>query len=400
MTKKRYYFLVALLGALTTIAPFSIDMYLPGFTAIAKDLHSNVAEVALSLSSFFVGISLGQLLFGPLMDRFGRKRPLYIALIVYIGASLACAYANTLDMLVAVRFIQALGACAATVAANAMVRDLFPVEENAKVFSMLMLILGISPIIAPTAGSYITSLLGWQAVFIILAVISTIILLAIYLGLPESSPPDPNYSLKPAAIINSYTSVLKEPVFYTYTFTGAIAFAGLFAFLSGSPYLYMELFKLSDRAYGLVFALLAGGLILASQINRFLLKRYKTEQIINTALISMTIAGLLLMLIVYNNWITLPGMLLMQFIYLSCLGYILPNSSAMAMSPFTKGAGSASALMGALQMGIGAGVSILLSFLQNGTALPMVIVMAICALLALLVLTLGSRMIRYRLSEG
>jgi DHA1 family bicyclomycin/chloramphenicol resistance-like MFS transporter len=162
----------------------------------------------------------------------------------------------------------------------------------------------------------------------------------------------------------------------------------------------MELFKLSDRAYGLVFALLAGGLILASQINRFLLKRYKTEQIINTALISMTIAGLLLMLIVYNNWITLPGMLLMQFIYLSCLGYILPNSSAMAMSPFTKGAGSASALMGALQMGIGAGVSILLSFLQNGTALPMVIVMAICALLALLVLTLGSRMIRYRLSEG
>jgi len=400
MTKKRYYFLVILLGALTTIAPFSIDMYLPGFTAIAKDLHSNVAEVALSLSSFFVGISLGQLLYGPLMDRFGRKRPLYIALILYIIASLACAFATSLDMLIAVRFVQAIGACAATVAANAMVRDLFPVEENAKVFSMLMLILGVSPIIAPTAGSYITAFLGWQAVFIILAVITTLIFIAIYFGLPESSKPDPNYSLKPAAIVRSYLSVFKEPVFYTYTFTGAIAFSGLFAFLSGSPYLYMELFKLSERTYGLVFALLAGGLILASQINRFLLKRYRSEQIITAALISMSIVGLLLVLTSLSGWISLPGMLLMQFIYLSCLGYILPNSSALAMSPFTTGAGSAAALMGALQMGIGAGVSIILSLVQNGTTIPMVTIMAICALVSFLILMIGHRMIRYKLSEA
>lgn len=400
MTKKRYYFLVVLLGALTTIAPFSIDMYLPGFTTIAKDLHSNVAEVALSLSAFFVGISLGQLLYGPLMDRFGRKRPLYIALILYIIASLGCAFATSLDMLIVVRFVQAVGACAATVAANAMVCDLFPVEENAKVFSMLMLILGVSPIIAPTAGSYITSYLGWQAVFIILAVITTIILITIYFGLPESSKPDPGYSLKPNAIIRSYLAVFREPMFYTYTFTGAIAFAGLFAFLSGSPYLYMELFKLSERAYGLVFALLAGGLILASQINRFLLKRYRSEQIVTAALISMSITGLLLVGTAFSGWTNLPGMLLLQFIYLSCLGYILPNSSALAMSPFTRGAGSASALMGALQMGIGAGVSIVLSLLQNGTTIPMMIIMSVCALVSLLMLMIGHRMIRYKLSEA
>lgn len=400
MTKKRYYFLVGLLGALTTIAPFSIDMYLPGFTAIAKDLHTSVADVSLSLSGFFVGISLGQLLYGPLMDRFGRKRPLYIALILYIIASLGCAFATSLDMLVVVRFVQAVGACAATVAANAMVRDLFPVEENAKVFSMLMLILGVSPIIAPTAGSYITSFLGWQAVFIILAVITTIILIAIYAGLPESSKPDPGFSLRPAAITRSYLAVFKEPVFYTYTFTGAIAFSGLFAFLSGSPYLYMELFKLTEREYGLVFALLAGGLILASQVNRFLLKRYRTEQIITTALISMSITGLLLVVTALNGWMNLPGMLLLQFIYLSCLGYILPNSSALAMSPFTKGAGSASALMGALQMGIGAGVSILLSLLQNGTTMPMMTIMSICGLVALLILLIGQRVMRYKVSEA
>lgn len=396
MTKKRYYFLVVLLGALTTIAPFSIDMYLPGFTAIAKDLHTTVADVALSLSGFFVGISLGQLLYGPLMDRFGRKRPLYIALILYIIASLACAFATSLDMLVIVRFIQAIGACAATVAANAMVRDLFPVHENAKVFSMLMLILGVSPIIAPTAGSYVTAYLGWQAVFIILAVITTLILVAIHFGLPESSEPDPGYSLKPPAIIRSYMAVFREPVFYTYTFTGAIAFSGLFAFLSGSPQLYMELFKLSETSYGLVFALLAGGLILASQVNRFLLKKYRSEQIITTALVCMSITGVFLVATGLKGWMSLPLMLLLQFIYLSCLGYILPNASAMAMSPFTKGAGSASALMGALQMGIGAAVSILLSVLQDGTALPMLLIMSICAIVSFIILVLGQRIITYK----
>ncbi|WP_276480697.1 multidrug effflux MFS transporter [Paraflavitalea pollutisoli] len=400
MTKKRYYFLVAILGALTTISPFAIDMYLPGFTAIAKDFDSTVSDVALSLSSFFVGVSVGQLLHGPLMDRYGRKRPLLIALTLFIASSLVCAFSTTLDMFVAVRFVQALGACAATVAANAMVRDLFPVEENAKVFSMLMLILGVSPIVAPTVGSYVTAFLGWPAVFIILAAIAIIIWLFVYFGLPESAQPDHTYSLKPTSITRSYLAVFKEPIFYTYTFTGAIAFAGLFAFLSGSPSIYMEYFSLTDRQYGLVFALLAGGLILASQINRFLLKRYKSEQIISTALIAMTIVGLLLIVVAINHWITLPLMLLLQFLYLSCLGYILPNASARAMSPFSKGAGSASALMGALQMGIGAGVSILLSLLQNGTAMPMVIVMAVCAFIAMMVLMLGSRMIRYKPSQA
>jgi DHA1 family bicyclomycin/chloramphenicol resistance-like MFS transporter len=394
MTKKRYYFLVALLGALTTIAPFSIDMYLPGFPAIAKDLHSTVSEISLSLSGFFVGISAGQLLYGPLMDRYGRKPPLYIALVLYIIASLLCAFATSLDSLVAFRVVQAIGACAATVAANAMVRDLFPVEENAKVFSMLMLILGVSPILAPTIGSYITASLGWQAVFIILAVITAIILIAIFFGLPESSKADPGYSLKPAAITKAYLSVLKEPVFYTYTFTGAIAIAGLFTYLSGSPYVFMELYKVSEKEYGWIFALLAGGLILASQVNRFLLKRYKSQQIVVAALIVKTITGIVLTLMATNGLLSLPVMLVLLFIYLSCLGFILPNSSALAMSPFTKGAGSASALMGAIQMGIGACVSIVVSMIQSGSLMPMAIVMSACSILALLVLLTGSRMIK------
>lgn len=399
MTKKRYYFLVALLGALTTITPFSIDMYLPGFTAIAKDLHTTVSEVSLSLSTFFIGISAGQLLYGPLMDRYGRKPPLYIALVLYLVTTLLCAFATSLNFLIAIRFAQAIGACAATVAANAMVRDLFPVEENAKVFSMLMLILGVSPILAPTIGSYITSWLGWQAVFIILTAITAIILVAIFFGLPESSKADPGYSLKPAAITKSYLAVFKEPVFYTYTFTGAIAFAGLFTYLSGSPYVFMELYKVSEKEYGWIFALLAGGLILASQVNRVLLKRYKSQQIVPAALIVKTITGMVLVIMATNGLLTLPLILVLLFIYLSCLGYILPNSSALAMSPFTKGAGSASALMGAIQMGIGACVSTVVSMIQGGSLMPMAIVMSACSIVALLVLLTGSRMIRYRVNE-
>jgi len=398
MTKKRYYFLVVLLGALTTITPFSIDMYLPGFPAIAKDLHTTVSEVSLSLSGFFVGISLGQLLYGPLMDRFGRKPPLYLALILYIITSVLCVFAVSLDFLVVVRIAQAVGACAATVAANAMVRDLFPVEENAKVFSMLMLILGVSPIIAPTVGSYVTSSLGWEAVFIILAAITAIILLAVVFGLPESSKPDPGYSLKPAAITKSYLTVFKEPVFYTYTFTGAIAFAGLFTYLSGSPYVFMELYKVTEKQYGWIFGLLAGGLILSSQVNRVLLKKFTSGQIVTFTLIIKSIAGLALVLAATAHWLTLPLILVLLFVYLSCLGFILPNSSALAMSPFTKGAGSASALMGAIQMGMGALVSIIVSMIQSGSLMPMTLVMFGCSLAAFIVLMAGNRVIRYKLT--
>ena len=179
MTKKRYFFLVLILGALTAIGPFSIDMYLPGFPAIAKSLHTSAAQVSLSLSSFFIGISFGQLLYGPLLDRFGRKKPLYFGLIVYILTSIGCFFATSIETLIVLRFIQAIGSCAAGVASMAMVRDIFPVKDNAKVFALLILILGVSPMIAPTVGGYITAVFGWQLIFLILASIAALVLLAV-----------------------------------------------------------------------------------------------------------------------------------------------------------------------------------------------------------------------------
>lgn len=224
MSTKTYFLLILLLGSLTALEPFSIDMYLPGFPAIARDLHTTAAKVSLSLSGYFIGISLGQLLYGPLLDRFGRKPPLYVGLIVYILASAGCAAASSIEGLIIMRVIQAIGSCAAAVASVAMVRDLFPVKDNAKVFSLLLLVVGASPMIAPTVGGYVTAAWGWQAVFLILLGMGVTILVATALWLPASYAPDRSISLKPRPILTNFGQVLREPQFYTYALTGAIAF--------------------------------------------------------------------------------------------------------------------------------------------------------------------------------
>jgi DHA1 family bicyclomycin/chloramphenicol resistance-like MFS transporter len=214
---------ILIMGLLTAIGPLSIDMYLPAFPAIAKSLHTNVSEVTLSLSSFFIGISAGQLLYGPLLERFGRKRPLYVGLCIYFLASVGCAFATSVNALIVLRLFQAVGGCVGMVAARAMVRDLFDVKDNAKVFSMLMLVVSVSPIIAPTLGGYITTALGWRYVFAMLIIVVLIILIGTYFFLPESKQPDPNFSLKPIRILKNFASVLKNPHFITYALTGAIS---------------------------------------------------------------------------------------------------------------------------------------------------------------------------------
>ena len=207
MNKRKRSSLILILGLLSAIGPFSIDMYLPGFPTIAADLHTTVDYVAYSLSSFFIGICAGQLICGPLLDRFGRKRPLYVGLIIYIAASLGCAMSNSVELLIGFRFLQALGGCVGMVAPDAIVRDMFPVNENAKIFSLLILILGVSPIIAPTVGSYLIIAFGWHFVFIVLAIITALLLIVVIFLLPESKQPDPSMSLKPRPILNNFLFV-------------------------------------------------------------------------------------------------------------------------------------------------------------------------------------------------
>lgn len=398
MEGSKKFTLILILGLLSAIGPFSIDMYLPGFPSIAADLHTTVAKVSLSLSSFFIGISFGQMLYGPLIDRFGRKRPLYVGLLAYLIASICCTFVSSADQLIWLRLLQALGSCAGMVASRAMVRDLFPVSENAKVFSLLMLVVGVSPIIAPTLGGYLSSEFTWHYVFVVLSVMSGLILLSVYFFLPESKQPDPNYSLKPKPIINGFLNVSKEPQFYTYALAGSIASAGLYAYISGSPSVFMELFKVSEKQYGWIFAMVAGGLISSSQLNTIMLRKYKSEQIVVVALLCQSFIGISLVAGTILGFLGLYSTIVLCFLFLCCQGFTFPNTSALSLAPFSKNAGSASALLGSIQMGIGAFTSAMVSYLNNGTAVPMAVVMACCAFSAFLILIFGGKIIRNKIS--
>jgi MFS transporter, DHA1 family, multidrug resistance protein len=384
-----------LLGLLSAIGPFSIDMYLPGFPDIASHLGTTVARVALSLSSFFIGISAGQFLYGPLLDRYGRKKPLYYGLTVYLFASAGCALAYSVNALILLRLFQALGACVGIVASRAMVRDLFHVRDNARIFSLLMLVVGVSPIIAPTLGGYVTAAFGWRYIFVVLTLLAAFTLVAVHVALPESRPPNPDYSLKPGPIISTFRGVLKEPQFYTYAFTGSMATAGLYAYIAGSPYTFMELYHVTERQYGWIFALIAMGLIGSSQLNSVLLRTYKSEQIIRVSLLCQTITGILLFTGTIFGWLELFSTIFLIFIFLCCQGFTFPNAAALSLAPFTRNAGSAAAMMGGIQMSIGAIVSALVSFLSSHSALPMTGMMGCCALTSFLILKIGSRYIRY-----
>lgn len=398
MSTKTYFLLIVLLGSLTVLGPFSIDMYLPGFPAIAQDLHTTAAKVSLSLSGYFVGISLGQLLYGPLLDRFGRKPPLYVGLIIYILASAGCAMVTSIEGLILMRIIQAIGSCAAAVASVVMVRDLFPVKDNAKVFSLLLLVLGASPMIAPTVGGYVTAAWGWQAIFLILLGMGIAILMAIYLWLPASYMPDQSISLKPRPILANFGRVLREPQFYTYAITGAIAFSGLFAYVSGSPMLFMTIFGTSEQEYGWIFAFLSIGFISSSQINTLLLRHYKSEQIVLVSLVGQVTIALGFLTVALNGLLTLPITLGFLLIFLCCIGFTNPNAAALSLAPFTQNGGSASALMGALQMGMGTLISVLVSLFESSSAVPMVLAMAGSSLLALLVLLVGRKRVAVRVN--
>lgn len=387
--------LVLILGLLSAIGPLSIDMYLPGFPTIAADLQTTVDYVSYSLSSFFIGICVGQLVCGPLLDRYGRKRPLYVGLVIYVIASIGCALSTSVEMLIVFRFLQALGGCVGMVTPGAIVRDVFPVNESARIFSLLILVLGVSPVVAPTLGSYLILAFSWNSVFITLAVITSLLLLAVVFLLPESKQPDQSVSLRPMHILKAYRSVFKEPQFFTYAIAGAVAAAGLFAYLAGSPFVYMKIFNVSEQQYGWIFGLIAAGLITSSQLNNVMLKKFTSAQIFRVVLMVQSTVGLLLFLGSAFDLLNVYTTTALIFLFLSCQGFSFPNSAALSLAPFTKEAGSASALMGALQMALGALASAFVGLINNGTTLPMTGVMAGCAITGLIILSIGRKRIQY-----
>ena len=383
------FLIILILGALSTVSPFSIDMYLPAFPQIARDLGTTPAEISLSVSGYFVGLALGQLFYGPLLDRFGRKKPLYAGLTLFIVASIGCMTSRSPGLFIAFRLLQALGGCAAQVGAVTMVRDFFPVEESAKILSLLILVLSVSPFFAPTIGGYVTTTIGWPWIFAILAGFAMIVMALLALVLPEGHKPDPDISLKPRAVFREFGKIIALPQFRTYAVGGAFSFAGLFVYVTGAPIIFISAFHVDPRTFGLIFAGLACAFIGGSQFNIWLSRRHQDRKIFRTALIIQNIVMLVIVSGTAFGWYGLTANIVLLLLYLPFCGMAFPNAAAIALAPFTKNIGSASALLGFLQMGIGALASTAIGLLRSNATLPIFVVMAVTAVIGLLILLAG-----------
>ena len=370
---------ILVLSGLAALAPFSIDMYLPAFPVMAEDLGVDIPVIGFSLTAYFIGISLGQLVYGPVTDRFGRKAPLLVGLCIYTLAAVGCSLSRSADWLIVMRVFSALGGCVGMVVTRAVVRDLFPVNETAQVFSTMMLVMGIAPVIAPTVGSFIFMHFGWRAVFYFLAVWSLVMIGSVVFFLKESKPADAGISLRPSAIAGEYLGVVSVPQFLAYALAGGLFAAGMFAYIGGSPFVFMKYFGLTESQYGWAFGINAGGLVIGSQLNRWLLTRYDSPAITLDA--GMSYLGLVVFMAgtYASGFAVCETVLPSVFAYMLLLGIMSPNVSALALAPFTKFAGSASAMTGAFQMAIGALVSGAVGFFHDGTPLPMTGAMCFCA---------------------
>lgn len=375
--KKTEQIILLVLGTLIALGPFSIDMYLPAFSSIAEDFSVSKVEVNYSLTSYFVGIALGQLSYGPVMDRFGRKKPLLIGIFIYILAAIGCYFSTNLWMLVIFRFFLAIGAAAGMVAAKAVVRDVFPVDEVARAISFLMLIMGGAPIIAPTVGGLVMTNFSWNTIFLLLAIFALLMFISVAKFLPESGVPDKSVDLKLKDITYRYIDIFKNKVFLTFSMAGSLTIGAMFAYISSANILFTSEFNMTEQEFGIFFGVNAAGLILGSQLNRLALKRLSTFRVsIKISVFLVGLAGILLLnIFTWNNFYITVGIL---FFILFLLGFQNPNTTALSLYPFEKEAGRASALVGSLKMMLGAVASFVISKFDGKTIYAMAITIFVC----------------------
>jgi DHA1 family bicyclomycin/chloramphenicol resistance-like MFS transporter len=376
--------LTIILGILSAFGPLSIDMYLPGLPSIADEFHASSAAAQLTLSLFFAGLAVGQALYGPLSDRLGRKGPLLYGCALYMLASLGCAAAPSLGSLIVLRLAQSIGGCAGMVISRSVVRDLFDAKESARMYSFLMLVMGLAPVTAPLIGGQLLVAFGWRAIFWLLAGFGLCCVLLVLFGLPETLPAERRAHAGLGHALSIYGRLLGDRRYLGYALAGGLISAGMFAYISGSPFVVIELYGVAPQDYGWIFGTNALGLITASQVNRWLLARYPSDTILGVALGCIAAAGLLLVLVAATGFGGLAGLLVPLFVCIAGVGLVGPNTTAAAMAPYGQVAGSASALLGTLQFVVGALAGMLVGAFYNATALPMAGVIAACGMLALI----------------
>ncbi len=377
-----YYQLAVTLGALTAMGPLAVDMYLPALPTIAREFGASPGAVQVSLSVYFIGMAAGQAVYGPLSDRTGRRPTLCFGLLVFLAGSIGCAMSQRVETLVVFRLVQALGGCACLVIPRAVVRDYCDERDAVRMLSVLMLVFGLAPILAPLVGGQLLIHFGWRSIFWLHAGYAAFWLAVVMLSLRESLPSERRRRDPFGAVLAIYGRLLRDRAYMGHVLTGSLVFAGLLAYIAGSPFVFIELYNVPPERYGLFFGSNAIGIIAASQLNRWLARRTDPRQVLALVLPLSMAAGLVLLIDAYTGFGDFPGILVPLWFFVATHGFVSPDTTALAMAPHGRVAGSASALLGTLQFVLGATAGTLVGVLGDGTAIPFAAVIATCGVLA------------------
>jgi MFS transporter, DHA1 family, multidrug resistance protein len=382
---------LVLLGAMTAIGPLSIDMYLPAFLAIAADLDTVRGTVERTLPMFLAGLALGQLFYGPISDRFGRKPPLLAGLALYVAGSLGCALAANIEQLSAWRLVQALGGGVGMVISRAVIRDRLEPQASARALSTLMLVMGAAPILAPLLGSWMLNVASWRGIFWFQVVYAVLLIVAIAWAMRESLRPEHVQSLRIGSALRTYARLLADTRLLLPVLAGAFGMGGMFAYIAGSPFVMMGLHGLSEQQYGLVFGLNALGLVAGSQFNGWRLRQLTPQQALRPASWVPAGAGLFLLALGLHGSAPLALVICGLFVYVTSMGLITPNTGALAMADQARTAGAASALMGCISFAAGMLAGLVVSLWDAQGSLPLLAVIAACGVLSTLFCRLSLR---------
>ena len=374
--------LILILGALTCLGPMAIDLYLPGIPAIARDMGEPAGRIQLTLSAYTIGFALGQIIFGPLSDRYGRVRVMLPGLMVYIVSGVLAALTETANQLIAVRILQALAGAAIMVCIPAMVRDLFPRESCARVMSSILLVMTVAPLVAPLLGGQLLKYWGWQSLFLFLALLGAMALVLAIFHVRESLPNNLRSPLTFTRLLDNYRSVLTHRQAMGCILAHGFFFGGMFAFISASPFVYIELFGVEPENYGFLFGANILAMGCCNALNMRLVGRYKERRMLSFGSRLAALAAIVLVINVLTGFGGLAGIVVPVIVYIACLGFTGPNSNAMALSFFPRFAGTANAVAGVLRFGIGGVTAGLAGVFHNGTAEPMAVIMVVCGLLS------------------
>ncbi|MFF9347471.1 multidrug effflux MFS transporter [Streptomyces sp. NPDC014734] len=376
-------FVTLVLGGLTALPPLSMDMYLPALPAVTESLHAPAATVQLTLTACLTGMALGQVVVGPMSDRWGRRRPLLIGMVVYVLATLICVFAPTAELLIGFRLLQGLAGAAGIVIARAVVRDLYDGVAMAKFFSTLMLISGVAPVVAPLIGGQVLRFTDWRGIFAVLAVVGVLLTLVVWKGLHETLPPEDRHTGGVGDALRTMRGLLADRVFTGYMIAGSLAFAALFSYISASPFVVQEIYGASPQTFSLLFGVNSVGLVAVGQINgKLLVGRVSLDKVLcfGLAVIVLAAAALLVMTSGIVGDVGLVPVAAGLFVLMSAMGLAMPNTNAQALMRTKHAAGSASALLGTSSFLVGAIASPLVGIAGEKTAVPMAVVQLICGL--------------------